>query len=95
MTETLGEPNQGRRTLGEVMAQMKTNTVKRLVLQMLAGMYAWKALLFQSGLTPSPAYTHCGHAAETKTHIQCAWLSHLQSAHLTDSETLETLSQMA
>ena len=64
-------PNQGRRTLGEAMARMKTNTAKRHVLQTLAGMYPGNTLLFKWGLMPSPQCTLCWHAAETQTHVQC------------------------
>ena len=66
-------PNQGRKTLSEVMSWMKTNKAKRQVLQTLPGMYPRNALLFKWGpsLTPSPACTLCGHAAETQTRVQC------------------------
>lgn len=70
-TSWLLRPNQGRRTLGEVMTRMKTDSRKRTVLQTLAGMYPSNALLFKWGLTPSPGCVLCGHASETQTHIQC------------------------
>ena len=64
-------PNQGRRTLGEVMTRMATDKRKRTVLQTLAGIYPGNAMLFRWGLAPPPACALCGHASETQTHIQC------------------------
>ena len=64
-------PNQGRRTLCEVMTRVKSNSRERLVLQTLAGTYPGNALLYKWGLTPSPGCSLCGHPLETKAHIQC------------------------
>ena len=56
-TSRLLRPNQGRRrTLGKVMARMKTGSREKLAPQTLAGTHAGSALRLSTwGLTPSPA----------------------------------------
>jgi hypothetical protein len=72
-TSWMLRPNQGRKILGAVLTRMKIASAKRQVMQSLAGMYPWNALMFKWGLKPSLVCTLCEHASEThwQTHIQC------------------------
>ena len=63
--------NQGRSTLGKVLAEMKISTAKKQVLQSIAGAFPCNAVLHKWGIVPSAACALCGHPAETQSHIQC------------------------
>ncbi len=67
-------PNQGRDTLGKVLGEMRVSTTKKQVLQSIAGAFPCNVVLHKWGIAPSPACAHCGHPAETQSHVQCSCL---------------------
>jgi hypothetical protein len=49
---------------------MKISTVKKQVLQSIAGAFPCNAVLHKWGKVPSDAYALCSHPAEMQSHIQ-------------------------
>ena len=70
-TSWLLRAGQGRRTLGQVLANMKMNADKRRILQSIATFFPANAVLHRWKIIPSPSCNLCPSLCETQTHIQC------------------------
>jgi hypothetical protein len=65
------QTNQGQSTLGKILGEMNISTVKKQVLQSIAGAFPCNAVLHKLGVVPSAACAPCCHPAETQSHVQC------------------------
>ena len=63
--------DQGRRYLGQALADMRPGAKRRRVMQTVAGVFPCRALLHRWGKAPSPQCPICHSAPETVGHIQC------------------------
>ena len=78
-TSWLLRPDQGRRTLGQVLKTMKIGIAKKQVLQSIAGAFPGNAVLHKWGVVASAAYALCasvwGSGRDTEPHpmsLPCA-----------------------
>ena len=70
-TSWLMRQDQGRQVLEAALRTMRADTVKRRVLQTLAGAFPGNALLYKWKLWSSWSCDLCSVPAETQAHIQC------------------------
>ena len=78
-TAWLLRQDQGRDTLGKVLARMQPSSKKKQILQSLANAFPCNATLHKWGIVQSAACALCGCPAETQTHVQ-SWCPALQEA---------------
>lgn len=77
----LMRPDQGRKYIGEVLADLRCGARRRRVMQTIAGVYPCRALLHRWGKAPSPICLLCDRDIDTVAHAQC-WCPNLKSARI-------------